>query len=96
MTYYSHLLTHSSGFAYDQANPALVEWSEYIGRKDNMFSGNLVSQYLPIEAIMLIVSVERIHRPALISTRSRLEVRPWLGLGRTDGKSEAITMRKDR
>ena len=50
---YSQLLSHSSGFAYDHINPALLEWSEYIGRKENTFTGNFVSECLPNQAIIL-------------------------------------------
>lgn len=40
----SQLLSHSSGFAYDHINAPLIEWSEYIGRKENTFTGNFVSK----------------------------------------------------
>lgn len=51
--YYSQLLSHSSGFAYDHINPALLEWSEYIGRKENTFTGNFVCECLLNQGIIL-------------------------------------------
>jgi CubicO group peptidase (beta-lactamase class C family) len=36
------LLSHQSGFAYDQLHPGLQEWSKYNGRKEWTMTGSMV------------------------------------------------------
>ena len=45
------LLSHQSGFAYDQLHPGLQEWSRYHGRKEWTMTGSYVrtlSEYLSL------------------------------------------------
>lgn len=42
------LLSHQSGFAYDQLNPGLQEWSKYNGRTEWTMTGSYVSDLLSI------------------------------------------------
>jgi CubicO group peptidase (beta-lactamase class C family) len=37
------LLSHQSGFAYDQLHPGLQEWSKYNGRKEWTMTGSMVN-----------------------------------------------------
>lgn len=43
------LLTHSAGLCYDLTNPLLVKWSASVGRKVNMFSGEIVSDFILLD-----------------------------------------------
>ena len=52
LTTHSQLLSHSSGFAYDHISPPLLEWSKYIGRKENTFTGNFVCQFSHVKALI--------------------------------------------
>lgn len=38
------LLSHQSGFAYDQLHPGLQEWSKYNGRKEWTMTGSMVGE----------------------------------------------------
>lgn len=39
------LLSHQSGFSYDQLHPGLQEWSKYHGRKEWTMTGSYVSPF---------------------------------------------------
>ncbi|TPX09756.1 uncharacterized protein E0L32_009095 [Thyridium curvatum] len=43
-----HLLTHTSGFAYDQRHPLLVKYSTWANRRDHMFSGTIEGSFHPL------------------------------------------------
>ncbi|KFY00261.1 hypothetical protein O988_03418 [Pseudogymnoascus sp. VKM F-3808] len=42
------LLSHSSGFIYDQLHPGILEWSQYVGRTDHTFTGSLAGYTHPL------------------------------------------------
>ena len=48
LTLESHLLTHSSGLAYDVFDPTLVKWSSAIGRTVSTNSYSLEGYTLPL------------------------------------------------
>ncbi|KAF2008714.1 beta-lactamase class C and other penicillin binding protein [Aaosphaeria arxii CBS 175.79] len=43
-----HLITHTSGFCYDLADPLLIKYSAWTERKDNMFSGTMQGNLHPL------------------------------------------------
>lgn len=80
------LLSHQSGFAYDQLNGDLQEWSKYNKRTDWTMTGSMVSTSFDREGNLLIC-LGWLHTPAHFRARLRLGI--WLrhGLGWSGGKS---------
>jgi CubicO group peptidase (beta-lactamase class C family) len=54
------LLSHQSGFAYDQLHPGLQEWSKYFGRKEWTMTGSYVGHFLSIFALLMTPDLGRL------------------------------------
>ena len=44
-----HLLTHSSGFAYDAGDPDFIKWATAVGRTENCMTHSLEGFTVPLK-----------------------------------------------
>jgi CubicO group peptidase (beta-lactamase class C family) len=79
---YRQLLSHQSGFAYDQLSPDLQEWSKYNKRTEWTMSGIMVGVFSAYKAQAWLTRAGWLHPSPNFRARRGMGLRMRYGLGR--------------